>query len=73
MSFTYLNVFKPNEHTEDYHIRNPNDEIFLFEIEDEKYTYEGEKIFTFKTNEILVNYSLGLSFNDVKYPYTYGE
>ena len=30
--FGYLNVFNPNEHTEDYHIRQPNDENFLFEI-----------------------------------------
>ena len=32
MSFSYLNAFKSNEHTEDYQIRKPNDEIFLFEI-----------------------------------------
>ena len=32
MSFIYLNSFKPNEHTEDYHIRKANHEIFLFEI-----------------------------------------
>ena len=32
MSFEYLNVFTPNEHTEAYHIRKPNDEIFPFEI-----------------------------------------
>ena len=35
-SFIYLNVFKPNEHTEDYHSRKPKDENFLFEIEDKK-------------------------------------
>ena len=34
MSFKYLNVFKPNEHTEGYHIRKPNNENFLFEIEE---------------------------------------
>ena len=36
MSFYYLNVFKRNEHTEDYHIRKPNVENFLFKIEDKK-------------------------------------
>ena len=36
MSFSYLNVFNPNEHTEDYHVRKPTDENFLFEIEDKK-------------------------------------
>ena len=34
MSFNFLNVFKPNGHTEDYHVRKPSDECFLFEIED---------------------------------------
>ena len=34
MSFVYLHLFRPNEHTEDYHIRKPNDENFLFKIED---------------------------------------
>ena len=35
ISFKYLNVFKPNEHTEDYHIRKLNDENFYskWEIE----------------------------------------
>ena len=37
MSSENLNVFKPNEHTEDYHIRKPNDENFPFKIEDKKY------------------------------------
>ena len=33
MNFNYLNLFKPNEHTEDYHIRKPNDEIFYSKLE----------------------------------------
>ena len=73
MSFKYLNVFKPNEHREDYLIRKPNDENFLFEIEDEKYIYVGEKVITFETNDIIGNYSSELDFNDVKYPFAYGE
>ena len=36
MSFTFLNLLKPNEHTEDYHIRKPNDGNFLFKIGDEE-------------------------------------
>ena len=36
MNFNYLNVFKPNELKGNYHIRKPNDEKFLFEIEDKK-------------------------------------
>ena len=29
LSFDYLNVFRPIEHTEDFHIRKPNDVNFL--------------------------------------------
>ena len=36
MSFDYLCLFRPNEHTEYYHIRKPNSETFLFKIEDKK-------------------------------------
>ena len=39
MSSKYLNVFKPNEHREVYHIRKPKDEKFLFEIGDKTYIY----------------------------------
>ena len=73
MSFDYLNVFKRNEHTEDYHIRKPNDENFLFEIGDKKYIYVGEKVLTSKTNHVIVKYSSEHGFNDVKFPYAYGE
>ena len=73
MSFDYLNVFKPNEHTEDYHIRQPNDEDFLFEIGDKKYICVGEKVITFETNDAIVRYSSQLGCNDVKYSYAYGE
>ena len=73
MSFTYVNVFKPNEHTEDHHTRKPNDENFLIEIEDKKYFYVGEKVLTFETNDKIVKYSSEISFNDVKFPYAYGN
>ena len=73
INFDYLNVLKPNEHTEDYHIRQPNDEKSLFEIEDKKHIYVGEKVFTFETNDKIVKYSLDLGFNDVKFPYANGE
>ena len=57
MNFNHLNLFQPNEHTEDYCIRNPNDEIFLFEIGDHIYNYAGEKVFIFETNDLIVKYS----------------
>ena len=70
MSFHYLNVFKPNEHTED---QQQSDENFLFEIGDRKYVYVGEEVITFETNDKIVRYSSKLGCNDVKYPYAYGE
>ena len=73
MNFKFLNVFKTNEYTEYYHVRKPNDENFLLEIEDKKLIYVGEKVNTFETNEIIVNYSSELGFNDFKFPYAYGE
>ena len=54
MGSDFLNLFKPIEHTEHFHIRKPNDENFLFEIGDKKYVYVGEQIITFETNDIKV-------------------
>ena len=54
MRFIHLNVFKPNEHTEDYQIRKPNDEKVPFENDDKKYIYIGEKVITFETKELVV-------------------
>ena len=66
MSFDYLNVFRPNEHTEDYHIRKPNNENFLFEIEDKKFIHVGEKLFSFETSEEFIEYSSEHGYNDIK-------
>ena len=73
MSFDYLKVFRPNEHTEDYHIRKPNNENFLFKIEDKKYIHVGEKLFSFETNDEIVKYFSEHGYNDFKYPYAHGE
>ena len=73
MCFNYLNVFKPNEHTEDYHFRKPNDKNFLFEIRDKNYIYVGEKVITSKTKDIIMKYNSEYGFNDVKLPYAYGK
>ena len=43
MSFDYLHLFRPNEHSEDYHIRKPNNENFLFKI-GAKYIFIGRNI-----------------------------
>ena len=73
MSFDYLHLFRPNEHTEDYYIRKKNIENFLFKIEDKKYIHVGEKLFSFETNDEIVGYSSEHGYNDIKYPYAYGE
>ena len=57
MSFNYLHLFRPNEYTEDYHIRKPNDENFLFKIENKKYIHVGETLFSFETNDEVLKYS----------------
>ena len=44
ISFNYLNLFKPYEHTEDYHIRKPNKIIFLFATDIKKCIYVREKV-----------------------------
>ena len=73
MKFNYLNVFQPNKHTEDYHIKKPNNEKFLFEIGDEEYIYVGEKIVSFETKGIIVKYSSDHGLSDIKFTYAYGE
>ena len=73
MSFDYLRLFRPNEHCPDYYIRKPNDENFLFKIEDKKYIHVGEKLFSFETSDKVLNYSSEHAFNDIKFPFAHGK
>ena len=73
MSFDYLHLFRPNEHGEYSHIRKPNNENFLFKIEDKKYIHVGEKLFSFETNDEIVKYSSEHGFNDVIFPFAHGK
>ena len=73
MSFDYLNVFRPNEHTEEYYIRKPNNANFLFKIENKKYIHVGKNLLGFETNDEIVRYSSEHGYKDIKYPYAYGE
>ena len=73
MSFDYLRLFRPNEHTEDYYIRKPKDEKFLFKIEDKKYINVGEKLFSFETNDEIVKYSSEHGFINIKFPFAYSQ
>ena len=65
MSFDYLHVFGPDE--------NNKDGNFLFEIENKKYVHVGEKLFSFETNDEIVDYFSEHGSNDVKYTYAYGK
>ena len=71
MGVKILSLFKPNEHTEDFHIRKSNNKNFLFENEDEKYNYVGENLVSFETIDQTVNFFSELGFN--KIVYLYGE
>ena len=62
MSFDYLHLFRPKK-----------DENFLFKIEDKKYIHVGGKLFSFETNDEIVEYSLEHGFNDVKFPFAHGK
>ena len=71
MSFDYLHLFRPNEHTEDYYIRKPNNANFLFKIEDKKHIHI-KNLFSFETDEI-VKYSSEHGYNDIKYSFARGK
>ena len=73
ISFDYLHLFRANERTEDYHIRKPNDENFLFKTKDKKYIHVGQNLFSFETNDEIVKYSSDYGFNDVKFPFAHGK
>ena len=65
MSFDYLHVFGPDE--------NNRDENFLFEIENKKYIQVGDKLFSFETNDEIVDYFVEHGDNDVKYSFSHGK
>ena len=65
MSFDYLHVFGPDE--------NKKDGNFLFESENKKYIHVGEKLFSFETNDEIVDYFTEHGNNDVKYSFAYGK
>ena len=73
MSSEYLHLFRPNEHTEDYHIRKPNNANFSFKIEVKKHIHVGENLFSFETDDEIVNYSSEHGYNDIKNPFARGK
>ena len=73
LSFRCLNLLRPNEHKQDYHLRKSNNDFFLFETQDTKYIFFGENLVTFETNDKIVNYSSEHGFNDLKIAFVYRE
>ena len=65
MSFDYLHVFGPDE--------NNKDGNFLFEIENRKNVHVGKNLFSFETNDEIVEYFSEHGNNDVKYSFAYGK
>ena len=72
-SFDYLNVFKPNELTDHYLNRVANNENFLFDVKYIEYAYVGDRVISFETDDVIVEYSSEQGFNNVKFPFARGE
>ena len=73
MSFDYLHLFRPNEHSEENHTRKPNNENFLFKIGDKNFIHVGEKLFSSERDDEIVKYSSEHGYNDVKFPFACGN
>ena len=58
--FDYQHLFKP------FDLDKETDTNFLFKIEDKKYIYVGDKVFTFETVDNIVEYFSKPGHNDVK-------
>ena len=65
MSFDYLRVFGLDE--------NNKDGNFLLENENRKNVHVGKSLFSFKTNDEIVEYFSEHGNNDVKYSFAYGK
>ena len=64
--FDYQHLFRPFGLDERTHARRETNENFLFKIEDKKYIYVGEEIFTFKTIDDIEDYFSETGHNDKK-------
>ena len=65
MSFDYLRVFGLDETNKDGN--------FLFEIENREYVHVGKNLFSFETNDEIVECFSEHCNNDVKYSFAYGK
>ena len=64
MNFDYQHLFKPFGLD-----GKETNENFLFKIEDKKYIYVGDKVYSFETIDDIEEYFSECGFNDVKYPF----
>ena len=69
MSFTCLNLHKKSDSTEDSYIRNPNEETFLFAIENRKHIFVGEFLVEIEKKDKIIKSSSEFGMNDIKYPF----
>ena len=67
--FDYLHLFKPNELDEKAHAKIQTNKNLLFKIEDKKYIYVGERIFSFETDDEITESFSEDGHKDVKYPF----
>ena len=65
MSLDYIRIFGMSENN-----KNRN---FLFEIGNKKYVYVGKNLFSFETNDKIVNYFSEDGNNDFNYTFAYGK
>ena len=56
-----------------FFIRKPNNENFLFKIENKKHIHVGEKLFSFETNDEIVEFFSEHGYIDIKFPFARGE
>ena len=67
--FDYQHLFKPFGLHKITHASIETNEYFLFKIEDKKYLYVGERVFTFNTEDDIDEYFSECGNNDVKHPF----
>ena len=67
-----MELFKPTEHREDYHNREPNNKNFLLELEVKEFISVGENLVGFGTKDKIIEFFSKKGFNDVSFKYAYG-
>ena len=71
MTFNFLNLFRPNDHKEDYW--EGEDKIFLIEIRDKEHIHAGGNLLISVTNDKLVKSSSNLGFNEIKFIFAHDK